>query len=88
LYFAGLIPLAIKYESSVMLPAAFGIGTALPVVVFAILIAFSTRAMARAFDRVTEFERWARRVTGVLFVVVGVYFCLTFIFRVFRAGTG
>lgn len=86
LYFAGLIPLAVKFESSVMLPAVFGISTALPVVLFAILIAISANAMARAFNRISAFERWARCVTGVIFVAVGIYFCLAFIFRVVPAG--
>ena len=88
LYFAGLVPLAIKYESSVTLPLVFGISTALPVVVFAILIVVSTNAMARAFNRINAFERWARRVTGVIFVLVGVYFCLAFIFKVMPTNIG
>jgi cytochrome c biogenesis protein CcdA len=82
LYFAGLIPLAVKFESSVMLPAVFGVSTALPVVLFAILIVVSANTMAKAFNRISAFERWARRVTGVIFIVVGIYFCLVFIFKV------
>jgi cytochrome c biogenesis protein CcdA len=82
LYFAGLIPLAVKYESSILLPLVFGLCTGLPVVLFAVLIVVSTGAMAKAFNRITAFERWARRATGVLFVAVGIYFCLVFIFRI------
>jgi len=82
LYFAGLIPLAVKFESSVMLPAVFGISTALPVVVFAILIVISANAMAKAFNSISVFERWARRVTGAVFLAIGVYFCLAFIFKI------
>ncbi len=88
LYFAGLIPLAVKFESSVMLPAVFGISTGLPVVLFAILIAFSANAMAKAFNRISAFERWARRVTGVIFLLIGVYFCLAFIFNVVPTSLG
>jgi cytochrome c-type biogenesis protein len=88
LYFAGLIPLAIKFESNFMLPAVFGISTALPVVLFAFLIAISANAMAKAFNRISAFERWARRVTGVIFLVVGVYFCLAFIFKVVPTSLG
>jgi cytochrome c biogenesis protein CcdA len=82
LYFAGLVPLAVKFESSVLLPLVFGVSTALPVVLFAILIVVSANAVAKAFDRIGAFERWARRATGAIFVVVGVYFCLAFIFKV------
>ena len=82
LFFGSLIPLAVKHESPLVLPIVYGAGTALPVLVFAILIAVSTNAVARAFDRITQFEWWARRITGVLFIGIGVYFCLVFVFRV------
>ncbi|RLI47864.1 MAG: hypothetical protein DRP09_21995 [Candidatus Thorarchaeota archaeon] len=82
LYFGSLIPLSVKYESRVLFPLLFGVGTALPVFVFAILIALGTRAVGRAFEKITQFERWARRVTGAIFLVVGVYLSLAFIFRV------
>lgn len=83
LYFAGLVPLAVKYESSLLLPLAFGVSTALPVVLFAVLIVVGANAMAKAFNRIIVFEKWARRITGAVFLLVGVYFCLIFIFRVF-----
>ena len=35
LFFGSLIPLSLKHSSSVIMPLAFGIGTALPVIVFA-----------------------------------------------------
>lgn len=81
-FFGSLVPLAVKCESPLLLPTVYGAGTALPVLVFAILIVFSTRAMGQAFNRITQFEWWARRVTGVLFIGIGVYFSLVFIFRV------
>lgn len=83
LFFASLIPLAVKYESALVLPTLYGVGTALPVLAFAILIVAGTNAVGRAYDRMTQFEWWARRGTGVLFIGIGVYFCLAFIFRVF-----
>ncbi|MBU0718928.1 MAG: sulfite exporter TauE/SafE family protein [Planctomycetes bacterium] len=83
LFFGSLIPLAVKYESAFVLPTVYGAGTALPVLAFAILIVVSTNAVGRAYDRITQFEWWARRVTGVLFIGIGAYFCLAFIFRVF-----
>ncbi len=82
LFFASLIPLAVKYESAFVLPIVYGAGTALPVLAFAILIVVSTNAVGRAYDRITQFEWWARRITGVLFIAIGVYFCLAFVFRV------
>jgi len=82
LYFGSLLPISIKYQSRVLLPLAYGLGTALPVILFALAIAAGAGAVARAFQQVAAFERWARATTGLVFVVVGVYFSLVFIFRV------
>jgi len=38
--------------------------------------------MAKAFNSISVFERWARRVTGAVFLAIGVYFCLAFIFKI------
>ena len=82
LFFGSLIPLAVKYESSLLLPTVYGAGTALPVIVFAFLIAVGTNAVGQAFNRITQFELWARRITGTLFIGIGAYFSLAYIFRV------
>ncbi len=82
LFFGSLIPLSIKCESSLLIPTLYGVGTALPVILFAILFASGTRAVGRAFNKITQFERWARMVTGLIFVGVGIYFCMAFIFVV------
>jgi len=84
LFFGSLVPLAVTYESRLLLPTVYGAGTALPVVAFAVLIVVGTRAVVgRTFDRIARFELWARWITGALFVGIGVYFCLAFIFRIF-----
>lgn len=81
LFFGSLIPLAVKNSSIVVLPSVYGIGTGLPVIVFAILIAMGTHYVGKLFERLTAIEFWARRVTGVIFVLVGIYYCLTYIFK-------
>ena len=80
LFFGSLLPLAVKTGSGIILPLLYGIGTALPVVVFAILIAMGTHYVAKAFHRITQIELWARRVTGVIFIGTGIYFSLKYIF--------
>jgi cytochrome c biogenesis protein CcdA len=80
LFFGSLIPIAIEQESSILMPTVYGIGTALPVVVFALLIAVSTRLVGSIFNKLTRIEFWARRITGVIFILVGIYYCLTYIF--------
>jgi hypothetical protein len=73
LFFGGLLPLAVERTSPFLLPLAYGVGTALPVLVFAGLLAAGAGRLGKALDRVQVFEIWARRVTAVVFIGVGVY---------------
>jgi cytochrome c biogenesis protein CcdA len=82
LFFGSLIPLAVERSSRVMMPLIYGIGTALPVVVFALIIAFSAQALGKAFGALQKFELWARRVTGALFILIGIYLTLHYVFGV------
>ncbi len=82
LFFGSLLPLAVKYESSVLLPSLYGVATALPVLLFAILVALGAQSLGQAFNKLTRVEWWARRVTGVIFIAVGIYLALTHIFGV------
>ncbi|MBI4718469.1 MAG: sulfite exporter TauE/SafE family protein [Planctomycetes bacterium] len=82
LFFGSLVPLSVKCESRLALPLVYGVGTALPVVLFALAVAAGAGATGRAFRRVAQFERWARNLTGVVFILVGVYFSLVYVFRI------
>ena len=73
LFFGSLVPLAVDRGSPLMLPFVYGLGTALPVAVLAVLLAAGAGWVGAAIDRVQVFERWARRVTAVVFIGVGVY---------------
>ena len=73
LFFGSLVPLAIENRSPVVLPMFFGLGTGLPVVVFAVLLAVGVRQVGVAIDRLAVFEKWARRVTAVVFICAGLY---------------
>jgi threonine/homoserine/homoserine lactone efflux protein len=81
LFFGSLIPLSVQSGSTLTLPSVYGIGTGLPVFLFAILIAFGARTVGWAFDRLALVERWTRRITGTVFVLLGIYFCLSYIFE-------
>ena len=80
LFFGALMPLSAANGSRLLLPSVFGLGTALPVVVFAFLIAFASQRVGKAFDRLTQIERWVRVATGVLFIVAGIYLSLTHVY--------
>jgi len=82
LFFGSLIPLSLSANSSVTLPVIYGIGTAVPVLVFAVLIAVSAQSVGKAFHVLSKIEWWARMLTGGIFVLAGVYFALKHIFEV------
>jgi len=81
-FFGSLIPLSLKYRSGVTLPALYGLGTGLPVFLFALILAFASKSTAKAFNKLKQVELWVRRVTGVVFIIVGIYYCLAYIFCV------
>jgi len=86
LFFGSLIPLSLHSgyltQSSILYPSLYGIGTALPVIVFAFLVSFSVHSVGRAFTLIQKFERYARWITGITFILVGIYYTLRFIFGV------
>jgi cytochrome c biogenesis protein CcdA len=73
LFFGSLFSMAIKHQSMVVLPSVYGIGTAIPVLVFAFIIAFSANTIGRVFNALTIFEKWARNATGIIFILAGLY---------------
>ena len=82
LYFGSLLPLAIARGSRLALPFLFGVGTALPVAAVACVLAFGANQLGKVFDRLTAVECWVRRITGVVFVGVGIYLSLVHIYKI------
>jgi len=82
LFFGSLIPLSVRCNSKILLPSLYGIGTGLPVIFFAVLIAISAQSVGKAFNKLTSVELWARRITGAVFICVGIYLSLRFIFGI------
>lgn len=74
LFFGSLISLAVEYNSRLIIPTMYGIGTGLPVVIFAIVVAFSMHKLGEIYNNMVKFEFWFRRITGVIFIVAGLYF--------------
>jgi cytochrome c-type biogenesis protein len=82
LFFGSIIPLSLKYESRLVLPFLYGVGTALPVLLFSLIIAYSSRLAGNFFNKLAAVELWLRRITGLLFLIIGIYFCMKYIFRI------
>jgi cytochrome c-type biogenesis protein len=81
LFFGGLIGLSTQHSSPVLLPMLFGIGTAVPVIVFTFIITFASQYVGKAFNRLTQIELWVRVITGVIFILAGTYYILTHIYE-------
>ena len=75
LFFGALIPLAIKHNA-ILMSSLYGIGTALPVIVFAVILAYSAHLVGTLFKKMTAIEIWVRRITAIVMMVVGVYLIL------------
>lgn len=79
LFFGSVLPLSVKFESSIWLPLWYGVGTALPVIGFALLLAFSARFAARFIHGLTFIERYLRCLTAVAFMALGIDFTATYL---------
>ncbi|MEM4721070.1 MAG: aromatic aminobenezylarsenical efflux permease ArsG family transporter [Candidatus Methanomethylicaceae archaeon] len=82
LFFGGLIPIAVKAQSGIGLPLIYGIGTALPVLLFAFLVAVGTGYINNLYYRIARVEFYTKKVTGIIFILVGIYYALAYIFEI------
>ena len=83
LFFGSLIPLALNSKTGVLLAFIYGVGTGLPVLLFAVAIALGIASLSHWFHRVTKLEYYSRRITGIIFILVGVYYIGIYMVRLF-----
>jgi len=82
LFFGSLVPLAIANESKMLLPAVYGVGTGIPVLIFAVMLVFGKNSFGKFFGQVTGAEKWLRAITGTSVLLVGVYIALQQVYHV------
>jgi cytochrome c biogenesis protein CcdA len=82
-FFGSLLPLALEADAPVLLPTVYGLGTALPVIFFALLVAMGAKGIALAFKRLTAIELWVRRAMAMIFIGVGLYMTFVYTFGIF-----
>lgn len=73
LYFLMLIPLTLSSAEGLLLPLAFSVATALPVIIFAILLAYMVSAAGKFYNKIKTFEFWFRRIAGIIFILAGIW---------------
>lgn len=82
-YFGAVVTiLSGKSAGALWLALLYGIATGLPVFLFAVFIALGVQWMGKAFQILTVIDRVVRTATGVVFIVIGIYFILLYNFDV------
>lgn len=80
LFFGMLVPLSLGTPGGgVLLPALYAVGTGLPVLAFALAIAFGVGAWAKHAEKVQKWERHIRKGAGMVFFGAGVYYLILLI---------
>ena len=74
LFFGSLIPLSLSNTYGIILPFVYGIGTGLPVLAFSVGIAFGISTLSHWFNKMVMLEKYTRKLTGIIFILVGTYF--------------
>ncbi len=80
IFFGSLLPLSLNHGSTVLFPAVYGIGTGLPVIAFAVIISFGVKNIGVLFIQITAVEYWMRKATGIIVILIGLYYVMTHIF--------
>ena len=72
-YFGMLIPMSATATMGYLLPVVFAVATALPVLIVAWILAFSTGEIGRFYGRARSIQKWLNIIVGVVFIIVGLY---------------
>jgi len=83
LFFGSLIPLALNNKLGIIFPFIYGIGTGLPVLIFSFGIALGMKSLSRWFNRITKIEVYMRKITGITFILVGLYYAKIYLLGIF-----
>ena len=74
LFFAVLIPIALKVGEGVALPAMFAIGTGLPVLIFGTLISIGVASVSKWLNAISKADKIIRIIVSIVFIGVGAYY--------------
>ncbi|MBO5838723.1 MAG: sulfite exporter TauE/SafE family protein [Bacteroidales bacterium] len=76
-YFGMLIPISATIAMGYFLPIVFAIATGLSVLFVAWILAFSTNKIGEVYGKMQLMQKWLNIVVGVIFVLIGIYYCIT-----------
>ncbi|MBU0466625.1 MAG: sulfite exporter TauE/SafE family protein [Nanoarchaeota archaeon] len=74
LFFGMLIPLALGTGDGLIIPAVFAFATGLPVIIFSMILVKGVSKLGSIMNKVQTFELWMRRIVGIIFIIMGLYY--------------
>ena len=77
LFFGSLMPIAMVSSFPPIPVAFYGLGTALPVGLIALLVVVSSEKASMALNRLEDVQKIAVRITGIVLVGIGIWLTLT-----------
>lgn len=75
IYFGMLIPLSVSSTAGWLLPVIYAFATALPVLAVAWILAYSVQNLSIFYGKIRIIQKWLNFVVGILFFIVGIYYC-------------
>lgn len=79
-YFGMLIPMSATATAGYLFPAVFAIATSIPVLIVAWILVFSVQQMSSFYGRIKTVQKWLNLIVGILFIVIGIYYCFVMFF--------
>lgn len=74
LFFGMLIPVALAAGDPIIVPSVFAIATALPVILFSLLLVYSVSRVGEFVNKLHAVEKNMRIVAGLAFILAGLYY--------------
>lgn len=71
LFFGMLIPLSAAHAEGYLLPGVYAVGTGLPVIAAAWIVAYGIAGLGTFYGRMRVVQRWLTRIVALLFLAAG-----------------
>lgn len=75
-YFGMLIPMSVTASAGWLMPILFAVATSLPVLAVAWILAFSVEKVGKFYGKMRTIQKWTNIIVGVIFITVGIYYCI------------
>ena len=82
LFFGSLLPLAVSHHAEIAYPLAFGMGSAIPVIMISALGAKAANRLTRSTGAFALTERKLRTIVAILFLVAGIFLTFEHVFDI------